>query len=79
MSNGIGTACAVAIIVLACSGAAKAADKIKIGFFATLEGTYTALGEDGQRGFDLALMQHHNKAGGKELEVIRGSWTLLRI
>lgn len=73
MSNGIGTACAVAMIALACGGAAKAADKIKIGFFATLEGTYTALGEDGQRGFDLALMQHHNKAGGKELEVIRGS------
>ena len=73
MSNGFGTACAAAIIALACSGAANAADKIKIGFFATLEGTYTALGEDGQRGFDLALMQHHNKAGGKELEVIRGS------
>ena len=52
---------------------ANAADKIRIGFFSTLEGTYTALGEDGQRGFDLALMQHHNKAGGRELEVIRGS------
>jgi branched-chain amino acid transport system substrate-binding protein len=31
------------------------------------------LGEDGQRGFDLAVMQHHNKAGGKDLEIIRGS------
>ena len=51
----------------------NAADKIKVGFFATLEGTYTALGEDGQRGSDLALMQHHNKAGGKELEIFRGS------
>jgi ABC-type branched-subunit amino acid transport system substrate-binding protein len=57
----------------ALSNSANAADKIKIGFFSTLEGTYTALGEDGQRGFDLALMQHHNKAGGRELEVIRGS------
>ena len=57
----------------ALSSSANAADKIKIGFFSTLEGTYTALGEDGQRGFDLALMQHHNKAGGRELEVIRGS------
>ena len=55
------------------SGSANAADKIKIGFFSTLEGTYTALGEDGQRGFDLAMMQHHNKAGGKDLEIIRGS------
>ena len=25
------------------------------------------------RGFELAVMQHHNKAGGKELEIIRGS------
>jgi ABC-type branched-subunit amino acid transport system substrate-binding protein len=55
------------------SGSASAADKIKIGFFSTLEGPYTALGEDGQRGFDLAVMQHHNKAGGKDLEIIRGS------
>src|ERR1700728_3511870 len=55
------------------SGSAYAADKIKVGFFSTLEGPYTALGEDGQRGFDLALMQHKNKAGGKELEIIRGS------
>jgi branched-chain amino acid transport system substrate-binding protein len=55
------------------SGSASATDKIKIGFFSTLEGPYTALGEDGQRGFDLAVMQHHNKAGGKDLEIIRGS------
>jgi branched-chain amino acid transport system substrate-binding protein len=57
----------------ALSGSANAADNIKIGVFSTLEGTYTALGEDGMRGFDLAVMQHHNKAGGKELEIIRGS------
>src|ERR1700720_3697117 len=55
------------------SGSANSADKIKIGFFSTLEGPYTTLGEDGQRGFDLAVMQHHNKAGGKELEIVRGS------
>jgi branched-chain amino acid transport system substrate-binding protein len=61
------------IAVAALGGSAHAADKIKIGVFSTLEGTYTALGEDGMRGFDLALMQHHNKAGGKELEIIRGS------
>ena len=73
MHKSIGTACAVAVIALVGSGAANAADKIKIGFFATLEGTYTTLGEEGQRGFDLALMQHHNKAGGKDLEIFRGS------
>ncbi len=64
---------AAALAALVGIGSANAADKIKIGFFSTLEGTYTSLGEDGQRGFDLALMQHHNKAGGKDLEIFRGS------
>src|SRR6516162_8443966 len=64
---------AASLAAAALSGSANAADKIKVGFFSTLEGTYTALGEDGQRGFDLAMLQHHNKAGGKELEIIRGS------
>jgi len=71
-SGGIALAASLAAGV-AFGGSADAADKVKVGFFSTLEGTYTALGEDGQRGFDLALMQHHNKAGGKELEVVRGS------
>src|SRR5580704_17655432 len=61
------------VAVAAVGGSASAADKTKIGFFSTLEGPYTALGEDGQRGFDLALMQHKNKAGGKDLEIVRGS------
>ena len=73
MRKGPGIAVAVAVTALVGAGSANAADKIKIGFFSTLEGTYTALGEDGQRGFDLALMQHHNKAGGKDLEIFRGS------
>jgi branched-chain amino acid transport system substrate-binding protein len=64
---------AAVVAGLAFGGSASAADKLKIGFFSTLEGPYTALGEDGQRGFDLAVMQHHNKAGGKELEIVRGS------
>ncbi len=65
---------AVALVSAALIGTtAHAADKIKIGVFSTLEGTYTALGEDGMRGFELATMQHNNKAGGKELEIIRGS------
>jgi branched-chain amino acid transport system substrate-binding protein len=46
------------------------ADKIKVGFMATLEGTYTVLGEDGQRGFQVALKQFGDKAGGKDIEVI---------
>src|SRR5580692_3009463 len=66
-------ALASGIVAVGFGGSAYAVDKIKVGFFSTLEGPYTALGEDGQRGFDLAVMQHHNKAGGKELEIVRGS------
>jgi branched-chain amino acid transport system substrate-binding protein len=73
MHKGIGLTVAVALTAVVGSGSAHAADKIKVGVFSTLEGTYTALGEDGMRGFDLAMMQHHNKAGGKDLEIIRGS------
>jgi branched-chain amino acid transport system substrate-binding protein len=73
MHKGIGLTVAVALTAVVGTGSANAADKIKLGFFSTLEGTYTTLGEDGQRGFDLAVMQHHNKAGGKELEIVRGS------
>jgi ABC-type branched-subunit amino acid transport system substrate-binding protein len=52
---------------------AMAADKLKIGFMATLEGTYTVLGEDGLRGFKVALQQANNMAGGREIEVIIGA------
>jgi ABC-type branched-subunit amino acid transport system substrate-binding protein len=73
MHKGIGLTLAIALTAVVGTGSANAADKIKLGFFSTLEGPYTTLGEDGQRGFDLAMMQHHNKAGGKELEIVRGS------
>ena len=63
---------AVALAATFCIGSAHA-DKLKIGILATLEGPYTVLGEDAMRGFELAVMQHHNKAGGKDLEIIRGS------
>ena len=73
MQKGIVVASAVAVAALIGASSANAADTIKIGTFATLEGTYTALGEDGMRGFDLAVMQHNGMAGGKKLEIIRGS------
>lgn len=49
------------------------AESIKIGFMATLEGTYTVLGEDSQRGFEMALKEAGMKAGGKDIEVVVGS------
>jgi len=61
---------AVAAGAFLITSAAQAADKIKIGLLATLEGTYTVLGEDGVRGFKVALKKWGGMAGGKEIEVI---------
>ncbi len=52
---------------------ASAGDKIRMGVTATLEGTYTVLGEDGIRGLQVALNEFGKKAGGKDLEVIIAS------
>ena len=45
----------IALSSLLLSGTAFAQEKIKVGVTATLEGTYTVLGEDGMRGFQTAL------------------------
>ncbi|MEM7633124.1 MAG: ABC transporter substrate-binding protein [Pseudomonadota bacterium] len=66
----ISTVAAAAVLA---AGSAQAADKLKIGFMATLEGTYTVLGEDGQRGFQVAMKEAKAMAGGREIEVIVGS------
>ncbi|MEO9877164.1 MAG: ABC transporter substrate-binding protein [Anderseniella sp.] len=66
----ISTVAAAAVLA---AGSAQAADKLKIGFMATLEGTYTVLGEDGQRGFQVAMKEAKAMAGGREIEVIIGS------
>jgi branched-chain amino acid transport system substrate-binding protein len=52
---------------------ALAADKIKVGVTATLEGTYTVLGEDGMRGFQTALNVLGKTIGDKELEFVVAS------
>ena len=71
MHKGFGLATAVALTAVV--GTAHAADKLKIGVTATLEGTYTVLGEDGMRGYEMAVKAHNGKAGGKEIETIVGS------
>ncbi len=43
---------------------------LKIGVLATLEGTYTVLGEDGVRGLRTALKGAGNKAGDRDIELI---------
>ncbi len=73
MRNGFGIAAAFGFAALVCAASANAADKIKIGVTAPLEGTYTVLGEDGMRGYELAVKAHNGKAGGKEIETIVAS------
>ncbi len=53
--------------------AAHAADSIKVGLLATLEGPFTVLGQDGVRGAELAFKEANYTAGGKKIEVIKGS------
>ncbi len=55
------------------AGVAGAAEPVRIGVMATLEGTDTVLGEDGMRGFELAMRQWGYKAGGRDIEVIVAS------
>ena len=73
MHKRLGIATAAGFAALVCAGSANAADKLRIGVTATLEGTYTVLGEDGMRGYELAKDAHGGKAGGKEIETIVGS------
>ena len=54
-------------------GAALADDSIKVGLLATLEGPFTVLGQDGVRGAELALKEANYTAGGKKIEIIKGS------
>src|SRR5262245_19972235 len=63
----------IAVGSLLLSGAALAQDKIRVGVTATLEGTYTVLGEDGMRGHQTALNVFGTKVGDKELEFITAS------
>ena len=73
MYKGIGLTVAVALTAVVGTGAANAADKLKVGVTATLEGTYTVLGEDGMRGYELAVAAHGGKVAGREIETIVGS------
>ena len=62
-----------ALASLLLSGTALAAEKLKVGVTATLEGTYTILGVDGIAGFNTAVKKYGPSAGGKELEFVIAS------
>ncbi|MEM7291546.1 MAG: ABC transporter substrate-binding protein, partial [Pseudomonadota bacterium] len=68
----LGLLASASLAALLASGAANAADNLKVGVLATLEGTYTVLGEDGVRGLRTALGQFDNKGGGREVELVIG-------
>jgi len=51
---------------------AQAQDPLKVGVLATLEGTYTVLGEDGVRGLKTALAEMKDMMGGREVELFVG-------
>ncbi len=52
---------------------ARAEDSIKVGLLATLEGPFTVLGQDGVRGAELAFKEANYTAGGKTIDVVKGS------
>ena len=58
---------------LAVSAHADDHGTIKMGALATLEGAFTVLGEDSMRGVELALQEFDYMAGGKKIELIKGS------
>jgi branched-chain amino acid transport system substrate-binding protein len=63
-----------AAAALALAGSAWAQGQpVKIGLLATLEGPFAAGGADGMRGAELALIQKGGMAGGRKVEIIKGS------
>ena len=52
---------------------ALAEDTIKIGLLATFEGPFTVLGEDGQRGAQVAVDEFNGMTAGKKVEIVKGS------
>ena len=64
---------AIAAFSIATGSTSLGAEPLKVGVLATLEGTYTVLGEDGVRGLKTALAQADNMAGGREIELVIGA------
>ena len=63
----------LAVAGLLAISSAQAADSIKIGAISTLEGPFAVLGQEGMRGVELAIKEVGGKAGGKKIELLKGS------
>jgi len=68
-----GSLCRAALASLFMSGAAFRSGENQVGVTATLEGTYTVLGEDGMRGHQTALNKFGKSIGNKQLELVVAS------
>ncbi|WP_342132932.1 ABC transporter substrate-binding protein [Hydrogenophaga sp. OTU3427] len=64
---------ATAVVFAFAAVPAVAQDTVKMGALATLEGAFTVLGQDGIRGVELALKERNYMAGGKKIELVKGS------
>jgi len=63
----------VAATLLCGVASVHAQEVLKMGALATLEGPFTVLGQDGMRGVELALKERNYMAGGKKIELVKGS------
>ena len=77
MKKSIGTLSPIVVAAAIAFGSlpVQAQDALKMGALATLEGPFTVLGQDGMRGVELALKERNYMAGGKKIELVKGSST----
>jgi branched-chain amino acid transport system substrate-binding protein len=61
-----------AVLAIMAPAAAMAQDTIKIGLMAPQEGVFTEPGNDGIRGFELALAKYNGEINGKKIEWVLG-------
>ena len=62
-----------AAVFAAVAGVAHSQDVLKVGLLTTLEGPFAAPGQDGIRGAEMALKERNGMAGGKKIELLKGS------
>jgi len=64
---------ALALGVAFTAHAALAQDVLKVGVLASMEGAFAVLGQDSMRGIELALKERNYTAGGRKIELVKGS------